>query len=453
MWRVGPYFGMARNSPGGEKWGSIADRDHYMVGVRATAPVLRWQRLTVEFAPEIVPLMIITDNPTYRWVTQFQNGAFRRVQVVDGFAPGLPDNLRGQILDRADPQGTHRLSDLGGIVVDEGREPAGVRVREVGQEAEGDQQVRAATWRQPAPGVGRDAAHGRGLPRPLGPAGRRPTRRGLARWTPVPWSAVAVLVPVGLAALFPRFLAPESPFAEDVSRRLQPPSAEHLFGTDELGRDVLSQLLHGARTAFGMGAIAAITTVVLATMIGAMAAYFRGWVDTGLMRTADFFLLLPPIPFLIFLSTLYDVNVVTLGLVFGIVSGVGPTAIVLKSQALAVSVKPFVDAAKVAGGGSRRIVFRHIVPNIVPLSFLYMMFTVTGAIGAEAILSLFGLIDVPMSWGIMINTADTAGYITRGFDFWWLLIPAGLAVTLLAGAFYLVGRALDEVVNPRLRAR
>ncbi len=232
-----------------------------------------------------------------------------------------------------------------------------------------------------------------------------------------------------------------------------PPSWQHPLGTDPLGRDVLSQLMVGAQTAFGMGAIAAVTTVLFATIIGAVAAYFRGWVDTSLMRAADFFLLLPPIPFLIFLSALYDINMVTLGLVFGIVSGVGPTAIVLKSQALSVSVKPYIDAARIAGGGHGHIIFRHLVPNIVPLSFLYMMFTVTGAIGAEAILSLFGLISVPMSWGIMINTADTAGYITRGFEYWWLLIPAGLAVTLLAGAFYLVGRGLDEVVNPRLRRR
>jgi peptide/nickel transport system permease protein len=248
---------------------------------------------------------------------------------------------------------------------------------------------------------------------------------------------------------------PQAEVGDTLTARVQPapPSLRHPLGTDPNGRDVLSQLMVGAQTAFGMGFIAAITTVLFATVIGAVAAYFRGWVDTSLMRAADFFLLLPPIPFLIFLSALYDINMVTLGLVFGIVSGVGPTAIVLKSQALSVSVKPFIDAARIAGGGHFHIIFRHLVPNIVPLSFLYMMFTVTGAIAAEAILSLFGLISVPMSWGIMINVADTGGYITRGFAYWWLLIPAGLAVTLLAGAFYLVGRGLDEVVNPRLRRR
>jgi peptide/nickel transport system permease protein len=126
---------------------------------------------------------------------------------------------------------------------------------------------------------------------------------------------------------------------------------------------------------------------------------------------------------------------------------------VLKSQALAVKVKPFVDAARVAGGSSLRIISKHIVPNVLPLSFLYMMFAVTGAISLEAILSFFGLLPVTMSWGIMINTASTRGYLLSGTSYWWLLLPAGLAVTVLAGAFFLVGRAMDEVVNPRLRRR
>ncbi len=90
------------------------------------------------------------------------------------------------------------------------------------------------------------------------------------------------------------------------------------------------------------------------------------------------------------------------------------SAIVLKSQALSVRVKPFIDAARVAGGGDWHVIFRHIVPNVLPLSFLYMMFTVTEAISLEATLSFLGLLNVPMSWGIMINTAATQGYLLGG---------------------------------------
>jgi ABC-type dipeptide/oligopeptide/nickel transport system permease subunit len=99
------------------------------------------------------------------------------------------------------------------------------------------------------------------------------------------------------------------------------------------------------------------------------------------------------------------------------------------------------------------LIFRHVIPNVLPLSFLYMMFTVTEAVSLEATLSFFGLIEAPMTWGIMLNTAQSQGYLRSGLEFWWLLIPAGLAVSLLAAGFFFVGRALDEVINPRLRAQ
>ena len=151
-------------------------------------------------------------------------------------------------------------------------------------------------------------------------------------------------------------------------------------------------------------------------------------------------------------DALLSVDLVMLGLIIGLLNGFGGTAIILKSQALSVKVKPFVEAARVAGGNNWHIIFRHIIPNVLPLSFLYMMFTVTEAIALEATLSFFGLLNVDMSWGLMIQIAQVEGYLLR-FDTWWLIVPPGLAVTLLAAAFFLVGRAMDEVVNPRLRAR
>ncbi|MDP8957722.1 MAG: ABC transporter permease subunit [Actinomycetota bacterium] len=232
-----------------------------------------------------------------------------------------------------------------------------------------------------------------------------------------------------------------------------PPSRQHLLGTDPRGGDVFSQLLYSTRAAFLMGVIAAIVTVVLATTVGSLAAYYGKWVDSYLMRQADLVLLVPLIPTLIVVSALFTITLPKLGLLIGLLNGFGGTAIVLKSQALAVKVKPFIDAAKVAGGSSWRIIFRHIMPNVLPLSFLYMMFTVTEAISLEAVLSFFGLLNIPMSWGIMINLAQSQGYFLSGTDYWWLLLPPGLAVTLLAAAFFLVGRAMDEVINPRLRQR
>jgi peptide/nickel transport system permease protein len=227
----------------------------------------------------------------------------------------------------------------------------------------------------------------------------------------------------------------------------------HLLGTDPQGRDILSQLLYSTRAAFFLGAVAAITTVLIATTVGAIAAYFGGWIDGALMRFADLILLMPLLPVLILLSAMFEITMVTLGVMIGILSGFGGVAIVLKSQALSIKVKSYIDAARVAGGSDWHVIFKHIVPNVLPLSFLYMMFGVTDAIAIEATLSFFGLLNVPMTWGIMINTAQTNGYLLSGTSYWWLLFPAGLAVSFLCFAFFLVGRGMDEVINPRLRAR
>jgi peptide/nickel transport system permease protein len=227
----------------------------------------------------------------------------------------------------------------------------------------------------------------------------------------------------------------------------------HFLGTDARGRDILSQLLYSTRAAFFLGAVAAITTVLIATTVGAIAAYFGGWIDGGLMRFADLILLMPLLPVLILLSAMMEITMVTLGIMIGVLSGFGGVAIVLKSQALAVKVKSYIDAARVAGGSDWHVIFRHIVPNVLPLSFLFMMFGVTDAIAIEATLSFFGLLNVPMTWGIMINNAQVNGYLLSGTSYWWLLFPAGLAVSFLCFAFFLVGRGMDEVINPRLRAR
>ena len=246
---------------------------------------------------------------------------------------------------------------------------------------------------------------------------------------------------------------PVTGYAFDQFAQPAPPSWRHPLGTDPLGRDVLSQLLWSTRSEFVLGITAALVTVAIATTVGAVSAYYGGLVDIFFMRLADLIIALPGISLLIVLSALFKLNLFYLALVIGILGGFGGTAIILKSQALSIKVKPYIEAARVAGGGHFHIIFVHIIPNLLPLSLLYMMFTVTSAIFAEAVLSFLGLLDLRMSWGIMIHTANTGGYLMGGTRYWWLVIPAGASITLLCSAFYLGGRALDEVVNPRLRRR
>jgi peptide/nickel transport system permease protein len=231
-----------------------------------------------------------------------------------------------------------------------------------------------------------------------------------------------------------------------------PPSSKHILGTDPLGRDVLSQLMYSTGSEFTLGLVTALVTVFFATTIGSIAAYFGGILDTFFMRLADLFIMMPFITILIVLSSLITLTLFDLALVLGILAGFGGDTLIIKSQALTIKVRAYIEAARVAGGNDGHIILRHIIPNLLPLAFLYMMFSVTSAIFSEAVLSFFGLLNIRMSWGLMIHTTSYSGYLLN-LKTWWLIFPASVSISLLCSAFYLVGRALDEVVNPRLRKR
>jgi peptide/nickel transport system permease protein len=224
------------------------------------------------------------------------------------------------------------------------------------------------------------------------------------------------------------------------------------LGTDPLGRDVLSQLMWSTRSEFILGLVAALVTVIIATTIGSMAAYFGGAVDILFMRLADIVIMMPYITILIVVSALVDLTLPALAVILGLLGGFGGATIIIKSQALTIKVRTYIEAARVAGGGDWHIILRHIIPNLLPLSFLYIMFAVNGAIASEAVLSFFGLLNISMSWGLMINTANYSCYLLD-FTKWWLIFPASVSISTLCAAFYLVGRAMDEIVNPRLRRR
>jgi peptide/nickel transport system permease protein len=288
------------------------------------------------------------------------------------------------------------------------------------------------------------------------------TNIGIFSENPIGLIGLAIILAFALLALAhpilmrtrwnPTIYDPVLGFDARVPGHPAPPSANHLLGTDPLGRDVLSQLMYSTRSEFVLGVLAALVTVVIATTIGAISAYYGGLVDTLFMRLADLVIMTPVITVLIVLSALLRMGLVELAIVLGLLSGFGGATIIIKSQALTVKVRAYIEAARVAGGNNAHIILRHIIPNLMPLSFLYMMFTVTGAIASEAVLSFFGLLDIRMSWGLMIYTTSYSGYLLD-LKSWWLIFPASLSITLLCAAFYLVGRALDEVVNPRLRRR
>ena len=182
------------------------------------------------------------------------------------------------------------------------------------------------------------------------------------------------------------------------------PSVRHPLGTDFMGRDLFSQLLEGAKWALIVGITAALTSVVVGTVAGLVSGYFSGGVDTVLQRTADILLTLPGIPIILVISAaIGKMSIWNVVLLLGMLGWPG-TSKVIRSQVLSLKTRPFIESARVSGASNTRIIFRHIAPNVLPLSFLYMTFGVTFAIGIEAALSFIGLGDPnTVSWGMMLQ--------------------------------------------------
>lgn len=228
-----------------------------------------------------------------------------------------------------------------------------------------------------------------------------------------------------------------------------PPSLRHPLGTDFMGRDLLSQLLHGAQIAFAIGITAAFMSVFIGTTIGLVSGYFGRVIDTLLMRITDIVLVLPGLPFIIVFAAAIGKQSIWIIVILIAMLGWPGVARVIRAQTLSLKERPFVEAARVSGASDFRIIFKHIAPNVLPLTFLYMTFGVSGAILTEAALSFIGLGDPSVvSWGMMLQWAFTTGHTFRA-PYW--LLPPGLAISLLSLSFYLIGRALDEIVNPKLR--
>ncbi len=233
-----------------------------------------------------------------------------------------------------------------------------------------------------------------------------------------------------------------------------PPSARHLLGTDNLGRDVLSMLLAATTPTFVIGIAAAVTTAVIGTAIGVVSAYYRGTVDAIFTHLADAFLLLPAPLFMVIVGMRFrEIGPVPLGLIYGLIAGAGGAAIVMRSHALTIVAKPFIEAARIAGGEGRHIMLVHILPHMLPLAALYMMLAVTGAVVADAFISFWGFSRSYMNWGTVIYSSFAySSYLGAGVE-WHVLIPPSLALSAFAAAFYFVSRGLHRVADPRLRGR
>lgn len=246
-------------------------------------------------------------------------------------------------------------------------------------------------------------------------------------------------------------IAPHNPGELWLGSPLAPPREGFPLGTDELGRDLFSLLIYGTHISLVVGLLGAFLAVVMGALVGLIAGYYGGVIDTVLMRITDLFLILPGLPLMIVLAAILGPSMWNIIFVIAIVSWPS-VARVVRSQVLELKERPFIEASRVANASDLRIIFNHITPNVAPLVFATAVLNIAGAVLSEAGLSFLGLGDPShISWGMMLFYANEYGALVIGA--WWYLLPPGLCIILLVLAFVFIGYALDEILNPRLRRR
>ncbi|MDH3365631.1 MAG: PKD domain-containing protein [Thermoplasmata archaeon] len=225
----------------------------------------------------------------------------------------------------------------------------------------------------------------------------------------------------------------------------------HPLGTDHKGGDIYSLTLHGTRASLYVGLVATAISALMGAVIGLGAGYFGRAMDEVLMRATDFFLVLPWFPLMIVMMAILGREFVWVIVVIGITSWPS-TARIVRSQVLTVKERQFIERARAIGAGDGHIISKHIMPNVMPLIFANTVLLISLAIFSESFLSFFGLGDpTVVSWGGMLEGAYQFGAFYKGA--WWYILPPGLCILAMVLSFSLVGYALDDVLNPKLRRR
>lgn len=260
-----------------------------------------------------------------------------------------------------------------------------------------------------------------------------------------------MLIATVLIAIFAPVLAPydpEAPVKVTIENIYAPPNAEHPLGTDDAGKDVLTNLIYGARVSLTIGFFTAFIALFIGGLVGIIAGFYGGQVENVLMRLTDILLVLPDLPLMIILIALLGRSMWIIIIVLGILSWTS-TARVVRSQTLAVKERKFVHRARAVGAGNMYIIRRHIFPMVFPLMVVNAVLVISSAIYNESVLGFLGLGDpTRLSWGQMLQFAFSRGGMSAGA--WWSLVPPGLAIVWVVLALTLLGNGLERVFNPRL---
>lgn len=240
---------------------------------------------------------------------------------------------------------------------------------------------------------------------------------------------------------------PYGPTRQDLRDRLKPPSNEHLLGTDDRGRDVLSRMIHASRVAISVGFVAMGIAVLIGVVLGAVAGFFGGWVDSLVLRAIETMMVFPTFFFILTVIAFLPPSIYNIMIVIGLTEWAGIARLV-RGEVLRERHQDYTTAARATGLGNVRILFRHILPNAISPVFVAATFGVAGAILAESALSFlgFGIQPPQASWGELLKQGKS--YVQEA---WWLVTFPGVAIFATVTAFNLVGETLRDAMDPRMR--
>lgn len=265
------------------------------------------------------------------------------------------------------------------------------------------------------------------------------------------WIGVVLLLVLTATAALAPVLSPHDP-EETTGQPFQPPSWAHPLGTNDIGQDILSELIYGARISLTIGFLSAAIAVGIGTSVGIVAGFAGGWVDAALMRAVDLVLVIPFLPLMILLAAYLGPSFWNIIIVIGILVWARP-ARVIRSQVLSVKSLDYVEAAVALGSRAGRVMARHILPAVMPLAVAQFILAASNAILIEAALSFLGLGDpTAKSWGAVLYYAQVRNAFLSGAWVWWVL-PPGILITAATLGFAFTGFALEEILNPRMRRR
>ncbi|WP_135851379.1 ABC transporter permease [Halorussus salinus] len=291
-------------------------------------------------------------------------------------------------------------------------------------------------------------------------------RRGWDRFTEEKMGVLGIVIMVVfiLWALFPDFFAPHSlewrAYLGTEPGRLTAEQAESLphppafgdpfwapFGTNYVGQGILTLIVRAADDALYIGFAAGLLSSLVGVPLGLISGFYGNtWIDETIQRIVDVMYGLPFLPFLIVLVAIRGITTTNIILGIAVTSWLN-NCIVIRGETLSLKERSYVESAKVAGASDTRIVFRHIMPNVLPLAFVFLAQDAATAIIAQASLAYLGLADFTAnSWGLMLQNIKSNGYV---FDAWWWLIPPGICIMLIAAAFYFIGFSMEDVTNPQ----